>query len=1380
MSQLNDKAGIDFTEYLNERTQNFTGREWVFQAVQNWLADSDGSRYFLLTGEPGSGKTAIAQRLTQFSQSQESLHPDLLPSFLNAIHTCSARDSTSVDPRNFCKSVALQLAQIQDYAIALANIDTKHVNIQATQNLGTVTDSTIQNVVINSLDVSGVMTAQEAFNLLVLNPLQYIYQNGFNQPITILVDALDEALTHEGKPNIVDLLSKLENLPAQIRFILTSRKEARIENKFLDREELYLSASEFNQLNQHDVREYIDKRFVQDEPLSVLVADLKPQQRKELIEQIAEKSEGNFLYVSFLLNAIAKGQRSLCDLEGLPEGLDGLYYQSLERVVELGKKDWYETYAPFMGILCVARTSLNLNQLQAFTKQSESLVWQCLTHLGQFLEEVEPTTKQEEEGNQYRLYHQSVVDFLRKRSLTLGKNTRHNPYYLPALESHQRITDYYWQKAQQLNAVNWHHLDSYAYHHLAYHLLESERKDELYALLTTSPKWMEAKFINCNGDASYALDLELSINSFSDPLKLPQLLVLIQLHTARQVVYQRIHRYDDIDLRTLVWLGRETEALNHARFRSTAQKKFISLFILYKLLVHRGQPNPSLLRELQETAQSIEEGKWQVSSLGMAACTFAEAGLKAEAEVLFAEAKQIALKIENESQQSWALKELVIPFAHAGNLAEAEEIARRIKDSKWQIWSLATLGTSLTQAGQQEKARAIFAEAIKQASALKDANEQAWSLKEIAVALIEAADLKTAEQIARTINNDKKRAEALSELGAALVKAEFHTKAKTVFIEVETLAQSLKYDWQRGQALKDLTKALSHAKHYAEAERIAQTIETDWEKAWALRTLSAELAQAEQFTEAETVAQSIQDPENQAFALRVLAMALAKAGNQVAATHIFQEAGAITPVIEDAEKPVFALAASATTLIKAGYKTLAEKFFQEALATARVIEDDTSRTSVIGTLVPELAQLNYLLESKNFARAIDNPLERSRALKVIAISLAQNGCKAEAIKIFADIEELADVVKDNRHKDLVLGHRDWVLEELSTALSKVGYFAEAERVALAIQDDNWKRTWALSELAKALADSEQLVEAQRIARAIPKTNWKQVDALGSVVVALVRAGDRANAKSLLAEARQVAESIEDSTWKAWALRALVTALTQIKHFVEAEEIAQAIADAEQRAWTLRELAIASAQPKHFIEAGKAAEAISSSIPRAGIFFSLAEALIQIERHTEANEFFAAAENAAWDEEPRYRAFILKDLAIVNAQVGRFAESMRIIGIIEDSRKRDEALVTLARGLAQAQQFRDAKQVTRAIEEEEKRRWALGSLALALARQQHFSQALQELGSQNLDDFVHIVASCSAIFEQLEAGLSVSALEEVVRIVGWVRPNWRKVAGYFSR
>jgi hypothetical protein len=46
------KRAIDFTNYITERTINFTGREWVFQPVNDWLADPGGSRFFLLTGEP--------------------------------------------------------------------------------------------------------------------------------------------------------------------------------------------------------------------------------------------------------------------------------------------------------------------------------------------------------------------------------------------------------------------------------------------------------------------------------------------------------------------------------------------------------------------------------------------------------------------------------------------------------------------------------------------------------------------------------------------------------------------------------------------------------------------------------------------------------------------------------------------------------------------------------------------------------------------------------------------------------------------------------------------------------------------------------------------------------------------------------------------------------------------------------------------------------------------------------------------------------------------------------------------------------------------------------------------------------------------------------
>jgi ATP-dependent Clp protease ATP-binding subunit ClpA len=52
---------------MSDRPPNFTGRDWVLQKIYDWLSNPNASRYFLLTGKPGSGKTAIAERHTQFS-----------------------------------------------------------------------------------------------------------------------------------------------------------------------------------------------------------------------------------------------------------------------------------------------------------------------------------------------------------------------------------------------------------------------------------------------------------------------------------------------------------------------------------------------------------------------------------------------------------------------------------------------------------------------------------------------------------------------------------------------------------------------------------------------------------------------------------------------------------------------------------------------------------------------------------------------------------------------------------------------------------------------------------------------------------------------------------------------------------------------------------------------------------------------------------------------------------------------------------------------------------------------------------------------------------------------------------------------------------------
>jgi hypothetical protein len=56
---------INFSAYIAERTRDFTGREWVFAELDRWLVTADVPQYFIITGAPGIGKTAVAARLTQ-------------------------------------------------------------------------------------------------------------------------------------------------------------------------------------------------------------------------------------------------------------------------------------------------------------------------------------------------------------------------------------------------------------------------------------------------------------------------------------------------------------------------------------------------------------------------------------------------------------------------------------------------------------------------------------------------------------------------------------------------------------------------------------------------------------------------------------------------------------------------------------------------------------------------------------------------------------------------------------------------------------------------------------------------------------------------------------------------------------------------------------------------------------------------------------------------------------------------------------------------------------------------------------------------------------------------------------------------------------------
>lgn len=64
------RVQVDFTSYVAERTSGFVGREWVLEDVRAWLESPSGPRFLLITGAPGSGKTAVAARWVKLSERQ--------------------------------------------------------------------------------------------------------------------------------------------------------------------------------------------------------------------------------------------------------------------------------------------------------------------------------------------------------------------------------------------------------------------------------------------------------------------------------------------------------------------------------------------------------------------------------------------------------------------------------------------------------------------------------------------------------------------------------------------------------------------------------------------------------------------------------------------------------------------------------------------------------------------------------------------------------------------------------------------------------------------------------------------------------------------------------------------------------------------------------------------------------------------------------------------------------------------------------------------------------------------------------------------------------------------------------------------------------------
>src|SRR5882762_559171 len=505
---------IDFSSYIAERTQNFSGRGWVFHEISEWLANPAQRRYFLLTGAPGSGKTAISARLAQLSSGLTSPQDgsELRQGWLSAVHFCWAQDRRWIKPRTFSASLAAQLAESGRYPeFAKALVEKSSQGQTVLQAVVTATGGDATGLRVQNLNV-GRASEEDTFSFLVREPLEALIAARPELQMVILVDALDESLTYTDGPGIVALLANLRTLPNNVYFVLTSREDDRVVNEF-GGADLELSAPKHEASNVADLKEYVASRW-NSKDLRSVTESLSSTQSEEMPGQIASK--GNFLYVRFLLDSLGKGLASTDEMSALPAELDGLYLEFFNRAVKAGGKNWQSDYAPLIGTLSVAEGGLTIQQLRNFTRQPESVVRQELADMRQFLQE-NPT---------YRLYHESVREFFRRERVTVGGKSLRNTLYLPEREQHQRITTYYRDNAASWGESAFEKFDDYGLHYLTEHLYALRDEPDFDSQLSEliNRRFFEPKRVRFGSDEGFARDVRLLIAAASkcDPPQLSE------------------------------------------------------------------------------------------------------------------------------------------------------------------------------------------------------------------------------------------------------------------------------------------------------------------------------------------------------------------------------------------------------------------------------------------------------------------------------------------------------------------------------------------------------------------------------------------------------------------------------------------------------------------------------------------------------------------------------------------------------------------------------------------------------------------------------------------------------------------------------------------
>ena len=382
---------FDFSFYLAYKREGFVGRKWFFLELESIFEANQVTAGVLITGEPGSGKSALMSQLICSPYSSLLIHDNTI-----GYHLCEYSEKGKRDGARFVRNLVDQIAgRIPEYSKIVMNNEQIRVELDTRCHK----------------DTNG------CFFTTIVGPLQRLKQpDGLR---FIVIDALDECFESDMKTSeIMDILqSKILDFPKWLKVILTSRNltsiTSRLSQMLMTRTALYAT----DERNVNDIRSYVSRFISQntefsDRLLTAVNIGSKTDGIKIFMNEVITRAEGNFLFVKMTLQYL-NDTGGKVDFHSLPTNLFALYSSFFNR--QFGK-DGFGPFRSLFEVLLAVYSPLQSQDVQEILKSEYEAedIPKLIDHVSCFLRFGRDGT--------VRLFHQSFAEWLINQTPVLSIN----------------------------------------------------------------------------------------------------------------------------------------------------------------------------------------------------------------------------------------------------------------------------------------------------------------------------------------------------------------------------------------------------------------------------------------------------------------------------------------------------------------------------------------------------------------------------------------------------------------------------------------------------------------------------------------------------------------------------------------------------------------------------------------------------------------------------------------------------------------------------------------------------------------------------------------------------------------------------------------------